>query len=138
MEECFSGPDEYFQGSNSEGGCCLEGGSVELSEALDCFLTSAISAVPGDRQFHHHPHPPPTNEVCGLRDLFFRGKGRVVGVLGERFVCKRCWKAAFYNGLKMDCLGPHKLEPVVTHTSVPSLTFCPGEGSNILTFKRSP
>lgn len=35
----------------------------------------------------------------------------------------------------MNYLMAQKLEPVVTHTSVPSLTFCPGEGSNMLTFK---
>lgn len=37
----------------------------------------------------------------------------------------------------MDYFMAQKLEPVVTHTSVPSLTFCPGEGSNMLTFKLS-
>lgn len=98
MEECFSGPDEYFQGNNSEGGCCLEGGSVELSEALDCFLTSAISAVPGDRQFHRHPHPPPTNEVCGLRNLFSGGRVEWWESLGRGLSAKDAGRQPFTMG----------------------------------------
>lgn len=41
------------------------------------------------------------------------------------------------SGLKIDSLGAQKLKPVVTCTCVQSLTFCPGEGSNMLTFKLS-
>ena len=70
-------------------------------------------------------------------------RSRVLGAFGirgqgqrgsEGEVCRRqC--CSENSGFKINCLGAGKLEPVVTHASAPSLTFCPGEGSNMLTFK---
>lgn len=69
------------------------------------------------------------------------GKGKMV-VGGERGLQVEAGpRQPFFQksvkrvGLKITNLAAQKLEAVVTHTSVQSLTFCPGEGSNMLTFK---
>lgn len=60
----------------------------------------------------------------------------MVVVRGHRFGFARGrWSKAVPFHRFIDQWFKDKLEPVVTHTCAPSLTFCPGEGSNMLTLK---
>lgn len=143
-EEFFSGPGEQLQ-DNKQGK-----GLLPKTWTCRMFWSSGLSSLLSLYQLCQRTnssllstatYDPLIKSV--ISEAFgSRGKGKMV-VDGERCLHvengqkQPFFKGLWKSGLKMDYLGAQKLEPVVTHTSVPSLTFCPGEGSNMLTLKLS-